>query len=301
MDLILETDADVARFLHRPKLPDHALPLFEPRNPLEIVLEQAAAGKSGRVALLQALLLEPLYVPVCSLPGGTLAGLRAGRERHGIFGRHHDRKVLLFSSSKRPYDELPAWPWPLRGRGVPLISGPGSLVLTDLPNLSFVLNPFSRHARAVPAHEVTALLAGRLVPVPTAAPNQPEPDYRLRALPGLPPGFADEFGAYCRTQPSLLRAYATERALPASDPAAALAIVLVGLDPARLALPPLLPLLSRYFQGIHKNIRVFRLPALPEHVHAADQFLVRELRALRPLYQAGGLPQPAWGPGSVTD
>lgn len=301
MDLILETDTDVARFLHRPKLPDHALPPFEPCNPLEIALAQAAPGKSGRVALLQALLLEPLYVPVCSLPGGTLAGLRAGRERHGIFGRHHDHKVLLFSSAKRLYDGLPAWPWPLRERGVPLISGNGSLVLTDLPGMSFVLNPFSTHSRAVPAHEVKALLTGRLVPVPTPPPDRPEPDYRLRALPGLPPGFADAFRAYCRTQPSLLRAYATERALPGSDPATALVIVLLGLAPDRLALHPLLPLLSRYFQGIHKNIRVFRLPALPEHVHDADQFLVRELRALRPLYQAGGLPQPAWGPGSATD
>ena len=199
MDLLLETDADVARFLHRPKLPDHSLPPFEPRNRLEVALAQAASGKSGRVALLQALLLEPLCVPVCALPGGTLAGLRAGREEHGIFGRQHDRKVLLFSSARRPDDGLPAWPWPLRERGVPLSSGSGSLVLTDLPNLSFVLNPFSRHSRVVPAHEVTALLAGRLVPVPTALPGQPGPDRRLRALPGLPPGFADAFGAYCGT------------------------------------------------------------------------------------------------------
>ncbi|HEX8505183.1 MAG TPA: hypothetical protein VF630_07435 [Hymenobacter sp.] len=301
MDLILETDADVARLLHRPKLPDHALPPFEPCNPLEIALEQAASGKSGRVALLQALLLEPLYVPVCSLPGGALAGLRAGREGHGIFGRQQDHKVLLFSSSKRPYDGLPAWPWPLRERGVPLISGPSSLVLTDLPNLSFVLNPFSRHARAVPAHEVKALLAGRLVPVPTAPLDRPEPNYPLRALPGLPPGFADEFCAYCRAQPSLLRAYAAERALPGSDPAAAVVIVLLGLDPDRLVLHPLLPMLARYFRSIHKKTRVIRLPALPEHVHDDDQFVLREIGFLAPLYQVGGLSLPAWGNGPATD
>lgn len=77
--------------------------------------------------------------------------------------------------------------------------------------------------------------------------------------------------------------------------------MLLGLDPARLALHPLLPLLTRYFQGIHKNLLVHRLPALPRHVHDADQFLVRELWALRALYLAGGLPRPAWRPGSATD
>lgn len=301
MDLILETDADVARFLHRPRLPDHALPAFEPRNRLEIALEQAAVGKSGRVALLQALLLKQLYVPVCSLAGGTLAGLRAGREQHGFFGRHHDRKLLLFSSSKRPYDGLPAWPWPLRERGVPLIGGPGSLVLTDLPGQSFVLNPFSRHMRAVPAHEVQALLAGRLVPVPTVPHIAAEPNYPLRPVPLPPPGFADEFRAYCRAQPTLLRAYAAERAVAAGHPAAALVVVLVGLDFDRIALHPLLPLLSRYFQGIHRNLRVLRLPALPEQLDDADQFVMREVGFLQPLYVAGGQSLPAWGAGPATD
>lgn len=287
--VVLYTIADLHNFLNRPRLPERDLPPFEAHNPFEEALRWAVVEPArGKVALQQALLMEPLYVPILPRSGGTLDDLRIRHEPHRI-AKRQDRAVPLFSSRWRPYDGLSVWPLP--PWSLPLTGARGSLVLADLTGVDFVINPFSRYSRRLPAREAADLLAGRLAPLPTGS-NERE-SFAIRALPSLPPGFADELRAYCRTQPSIISAYAAEWDVPPGDPAGGLVIVLVSFAPEQLRMHSAMPLVARYFRGTRLAKATFMpLDPVPAPGYDGEKTLHQHLRFMQPLYVVGGAQRP---------
>lgn len=294
LKIVIESFEDIGRFVNRPAPPAHARPPFEPGNRLEEALQLATTDpRRGKVALYQALLMEPIYLVQVPKPGSTLADLRAKHAPGNVAGRQ-DGTVPLFTSPERPYDGLPVWP--TREWGLPIVTGPGHLVLHDMRGAGFVINPFSRHSRALPAREVVDLVAGRLAPLATEPPRSAARMYPLRPLVVLPPGFADEMRAHARVQPDLVRVYVAEWDVPVGHPEAGVAVVLVSMDPAELHYQGFLAAVSRHlsrqfeYGETPRKMSFLPLHALEEQVHDDDLFLLRQVRTLFPLYTAGGPP-----------
>ena len=296
--IVLTTSEELGIFINRPRLTDRDRPLFDPANPLEEALRRAVIEPArGKPLLYQALLMEPLYVPISPLPGGTVEGVRARTEPYAPMGGT-DRLVPLFSSAWRCCDGLPLWPLP-QWR-LPQSVGRGALILHDLAGANFILNPFSRYSRRLPAREAADLLAGRLAPLrPAQGPARESEALRPLPLASLPPGFADALRVWCRTQPDLLSAYVAEWDMPAHHPDAGLVLLLIGLDPDRLVPHGALPLLLRHFAQSHlKKVSVQPLPLIPPPNY--DDTLHQQLRFMQPIYVVGGAPALAML-GPVTD